>query len=186
MQNPRHNDYLDRGYRTGDLVERDGDGLLHFRGRVDFQIKHMGYRIELEEIEFNLNTIAGVRECGVVSPPARWRLRRNRGPCGGRARHGIRRVAGAGSPAAASPTWCPPHRAARSPARTRTARSTAPLVELTERSGAFEHDVDHPLLVFGRQVRIDRQADDLLRRTRCHRRLAAAADGRFAIHRGSR
>lgn len=66
VQNPRHNDYLDRGYRTGDLVERDGDGLLHFRGRVDFQIKHMGYRIELEEIEFNLNTIAGVRECGVV------------------------------------------------------------------------------------------------------------------------
>lgn len=66
QQNPRHSDFHDRGYRTGDLVERDGQGLLHFRGRADFQIKHMGYRIELEEIEFGINTLAGVRECGVV------------------------------------------------------------------------------------------------------------------------
>lgn len=66
IQNPRHQDYHDRGYRSGDLVERDAQGLLHFRGRADFQIKHMGYRIELEEIEFGLNTLDGVRECGVV------------------------------------------------------------------------------------------------------------------------
>lgn len=66
QQNPRHTDYHDRGYRSGDLVERDAEGLLHFRGRADFQIKHMGYRIELEEIEFGINTLAGVRECAVV------------------------------------------------------------------------------------------------------------------------
>lgn len=66
VQNPRHSDYHDRGYRSGDLVERDTLGQLHFRGRADLQIKHMGYRIELEEIEFCINTLAGVRECGVV------------------------------------------------------------------------------------------------------------------------
>ncbi len=37
-------------YKTGDLVF-EKDKLLYFRGRKDNQIKHMGYRIELEEIE---------------------------------------------------------------------------------------------------------------------------------------
>ena len=53
-------------YRTGDLVERDAEGLVHFKGRVDNQIKHMGYRIELEEIEAGLNTIEGVKESAVI------------------------------------------------------------------------------------------------------------------------
>jgi len=53
-------------YRTGDLVARDENGLLHFRGRADNQIKHMGYRIELEEIEAGLNTLAYVAEAAVV------------------------------------------------------------------------------------------------------------------------
>lgn len=66
VQNPTHNRYADIGYRTGDLVQRDVQGCLHFKGRVDYQIKHMGYRIELEEIEAALNTISGVSECGVI------------------------------------------------------------------------------------------------------------------------
>ena len=66
IQNPRHSRYRDIGYRTGDLVRRDSSGRLHFKGRVDFQIKHMGYRIELEEIEAALSTIPGVKECAVV------------------------------------------------------------------------------------------------------------------------
>lgn len=40
-----------RWYRTGDLVDRDGHGLLHHRGRVDGQVKVRGYRVELGEIE---------------------------------------------------------------------------------------------------------------------------------------
>lgn len=65
-QNPNHTNFRDIGYRTGDLVKRDAEGRLHFRGRSDFQIKHMGYRIELEEIEAALSTVPGVKECGVV------------------------------------------------------------------------------------------------------------------------
>jgi len=66
VQNPRHARYTDIGYRTGDLVQRDTLGRLHFKGRVDFQIKHLGYRIELEEIEAALSALSGVHECGVV------------------------------------------------------------------------------------------------------------------------
>ncbi|MFN7221856.1 MAG: AMP-binding protein [Burkholderiales bacterium] len=66
IQNPTHTRYRDIGYRTGDIVARDGNGNLHFKGRVDFQIKHMGYRIELEEIEAGINTITHIKECGVV------------------------------------------------------------------------------------------------------------------------
>lgn len=65
-QNPLHTRYLDIGYRTGDLVLRDEQGHLHFKGRVDFQIKHMGYRIELEEIEAALATLPKVTECAVI------------------------------------------------------------------------------------------------------------------------
>jgi acyl-CoA synthetase (AMP-forming)/AMP-acid ligase II len=38
-------------YRTGDAVERDGNGLLHFVGRIDHQLKIFGYRVEPAEIE---------------------------------------------------------------------------------------------------------------------------------------
>jgi amino acid adenylation domain-containing protein len=38
-------------YRTGDAVERDNDGLLHFVGRIDHQLKISGYRVEPAEIE---------------------------------------------------------------------------------------------------------------------------------------
>lgn len=66
VQNPRHARYADIGYRTGDLVQRDANGWLHFKGRTDYQIKHMGYRIELEEIEAAFNSLPVVKECAVV------------------------------------------------------------------------------------------------------------------------
>lgn len=45
-------------YRTGDLALRDRDGLLHYLGRIDNQVKVRGYRVELEEIEFHLRAVA--------------------------------------------------------------------------------------------------------------------------------
>lgn len=58
--------YAERMYKTGDVVQKDTNGHLHFKGRVDNQIKHMGYRIELEEIEAAFNSIPYVNEVGVV------------------------------------------------------------------------------------------------------------------------
>ena len=54
-----------RMYRTGDFV-REKEGQLYFVGRKDNQVKHMGYRIELEEIEHALMKCAGVRQAAVV------------------------------------------------------------------------------------------------------------------------
>ncbi|MBQ7607939.1 MAG: AMP-binding protein [Desulfovibrionaceae bacterium] len=54
-----------RIYRTGDLVCAR-DGLLYFQGRKDNQIKHMGYRIELEEIEKALLALPGIHQAAVL------------------------------------------------------------------------------------------------------------------------
>lgn len=51
VQNPLNSYYPEIIYRTGDLGYMGDDGLYYFSGRKDFQIKHMGHRIELEEIE---------------------------------------------------------------------------------------------------------------------------------------
>jgi amino acid adenylation domain-containing protein len=57
----------DRIYRTGDLGRRGADGLFHFAGRSDSQIKSRGYRIELGEIESALDALPGLREAAVVA-----------------------------------------------------------------------------------------------------------------------
>lgn len=49
-----------RCYKTGDLGYYGSDGELYFSGRKDFQIKHMGHRIELEEIERVMEQIDGL------------------------------------------------------------------------------------------------------------------------------
>jgi D-alanine--poly(phosphoribitol) ligase subunit 1 len=54
-----------RAYATGDIVRHES-GVLHFVGRKDNQIKLMGYRIELEEIEAGLMTIPGISQAAVV------------------------------------------------------------------------------------------------------------------------
>jgi len=66
IQNPENNTYKDIIYKTGDLVELKQDNFLYFRGRADNQIKHMGYRIELEEIEYAVNNIKDVKEVCVI------------------------------------------------------------------------------------------------------------------------
>ncbi|MBP2620285.1 D-alanine--poly(phosphoribitol) ligase subunit DltA [Streptococcus panodentis] len=42
-------------YHTGDVGSMTADGLLLYGGRMDFQIKFNGYRIELEDVSQNLN-----------------------------------------------------------------------------------------------------------------------------------
>lgn len=51
IPNPRCDKLQDRYYKTGDLVRERESGELEFISRVDLQIKHMGHRIELPEIE---------------------------------------------------------------------------------------------------------------------------------------
>jgi D-alanine--poly(phosphoribitol) ligase subunit 1 len=59
------NHYMNKMYKTGDLVE-EVSGLLHFKGRKDNQIKHMGYRIELEEVEIALSGLESIDQAAVL------------------------------------------------------------------------------------------------------------------------
>ncbi|HEU0052455.1 MAG TPA: amino acid adenylation domain-containing protein, partial [Longimicrobium sp.] len=55
-----------RLYRTGDRVRRKTDGALEFLGRIDFQVKVRGFRVELGEIEAALADLPGIREAVAI------------------------------------------------------------------------------------------------------------------------
>ncbi|CAN5560654.1 hypothetical protein BH11MYX1_BH11MYX1_41590 [soil metagenome] len=55
-----------RMYKTGDLARYLPDGNLEFLGRNDQQVKILGYRVELGEIEARLAEHAAVRDAVVV------------------------------------------------------------------------------------------------------------------------
>lgn len=63
VQNPLQTSYNEIVYKTGDLAKTDPDGNLVFVSRKDFQIKHMGHRIELGEIDANADLVEGVSTC---------------------------------------------------------------------------------------------------------------------------
>ncbi|HLP48533.1 MAG TPA: amino acid adenylation domain-containing protein, partial [Candidatus Kapabacteria bacterium] len=54
-------------YRTGDLARWRDDGNIEFLGRIDYQVKIKGVRIELEEIEKNLKQFEEVKDAAVAA-----------------------------------------------------------------------------------------------------------------------
>lgn len=56
-----------RLYRTGDLVRWNNKGLLEYLGRLDHQVKIRGLRIELGEVESQIQALAQVQEAVVVA-----------------------------------------------------------------------------------------------------------------------
>ena len=66
VQNPLNTRYPELIYRTGDLALRRENGQIFLAGRKDYQIKHMGYRIELPEIEHQVLGIPGIANACVV------------------------------------------------------------------------------------------------------------------------
>ncbi|MEU2608440.1 AMP-binding protein [Streptomyces albus] len=59
-----------RVYRTGDTGFLDADGVLHYRGRRDRQVKIRGHRVEPQEIESAGASLDGVEQAVVVPVPA--------------------------------------------------------------------------------------------------------------------
>lgn len=62
IQNPLNHAYRELIYKTGDLGRFREDGELEFHGRMDRQIKHLGHRVELSELERVAEEIEGVTE----------------------------------------------------------------------------------------------------------------------------
>ena len=66
IQNPNNKAYRELIYKTGDIGLRRTDGILEFHGRKDRQIKHLGHRIELDEVEGVANAVGCVHESCVI------------------------------------------------------------------------------------------------------------------------
>jgi amino acid adenylation domain-containing protein len=58
----------ERIYRTGDLARFGPDGVIELLGRMDFQVKIRGVRIELGEVEAVLSRHPLIRGCVVSAP----------------------------------------------------------------------------------------------------------------------
>ncbi|QCJ42285.1 D-alanine--poly(phosphoribitol) ligase subunit DltA [Bacillus sp. S3] len=56
----------EQAYRTGDAAFLGHDGLIFYKGRMDFQIKLHGYRMELEEIEYQIANCKYVNSAAVI------------------------------------------------------------------------------------------------------------------------
>jgi len=56
-------------YLTGDLVYKDKNGIFHYLGRTDNQVKVLGNRIGIEEIEACLRKAAGCDTVAVIAWP---------------------------------------------------------------------------------------------------------------------
>ncbi|MDD2960041.1 MAG: amino acid adenylation domain-containing protein [Lachnospiraceae bacterium] len=75
VQNPVNTAFPERIYRTGDLGRYSENRELYFSGRKDFQVKYMGHRIELEEVEGAMSAIDGVERCRCTFDTRRSKLK---------------------------------------------------------------------------------------------------------------
>lgn len=66
VQNPLNTAYPEVIYRTGDIGKYNDRGELLFVSRRDYQIKHMGHRVELGEVEVNVSMLPGVRMAACI------------------------------------------------------------------------------------------------------------------------
>lgn len=55
-----------KAYRTGDAGVLDAEGLLHHKGRMDFQIKLHGFRVELDEVRASLEKSPLIKQAVAV------------------------------------------------------------------------------------------------------------------------
>jgi len=60
-----------RWYFTGDLAFEDATGAFHHLGRIDNQVKVLGHRIELEELDAHLRRVCGCDSVVTVAWPFR-------------------------------------------------------------------------------------------------------------------
>lgn len=74
VQNPLNTRWRQTIYRTGDLARYDEDGNLVFSSRKDHQIKHLGQRIEMGDIEAAANGVNGVEQSCCLYDERRKRL----------------------------------------------------------------------------------------------------------------
>lgn len=65
----------ERVYLTGDLVQRDPDGVIWFHGRMDRQIKINGQRVELDAVEHALRADIAVKDAVAIAVPGTGGLR---------------------------------------------------------------------------------------------------------------
>lgn len=74
VQNPLVHALPETLYKTGDRVSVGEGGELFFCGRIDNQIKHLGHRIELEEIDAAFEREPGVERCRCAYDEDRHRI----------------------------------------------------------------------------------------------------------------
>ncbi len=53
-------------YHTGDAGSLTDEGMLRYQGRIDFQVKFNGFRIELQDIEANIQNLKDIEKAVVL------------------------------------------------------------------------------------------------------------------------
>ena len=67
LPNPFSSSDGSKMYKTGDLIRYKADFEIDYLGRIDFQVKVRGFRIEIGEIETVLGTHPSVKQCVVTT-----------------------------------------------------------------------------------------------------------------------